>query len=69
MSAAFEELPVLGGEVAVGVPEYRMPIDKYNKDIQLVTDLETVTVITNHRVNANRLKEIDEEFDATLLGF
>jgi formate dehydrogenase beta subunit len=65
----FEELPVLGGEVAVGVPEYRMPIDKYNKDIQLVTDLETVTVITNHRVNANRLKEIDEEFDATLLGF
>jgi formate dehydrogenase beta subunit len=33
----FEELPVLGGEVAVGVPEYRMPIDKYNRDIELVT--------------------------------
>jgi formate dehydrogenase beta subunit len=65
----FEELPVLGGEVAVGVPEYRMPIDKYNVDIKLVTDLETVTVITNHRVSANRLKEIEEEFDATLLGF
>jgi len=29
----FEELPVLGGEVAVGVPEYRMPIGKYNKDM------------------------------------
>ena len=27
----FEELPVLGGEVAVGVPQYRMPIEKYNK--------------------------------------
>jgi len=65
----FEELPVLGGEVAVGVPEYRMPIDKYNIDIKLVTDLETVTVITNHRVDASRLKEIEEEFDATLLGF
>jgi formate dehydrogenase beta subunit len=65
----FEELPVLGGEVAVGVPEYRMPIDKYNVDIKLVTDLETVTVITNHRVDANRLKEIENEFDATLLGF
>ena len=65
----FEELSVLGGEVTVGVPEYRMPFDKYNEDIKLVTDLEAVTVITNHRVSANRLKEIDEEFDATLLGF
>jgi formate dehydrogenase beta subunit len=65
----FEELPVLGGEVAVGVPEYRMPIDKYNQDIKLVTDLPTVEVITNHRVDDKRLKEIDEEFDATLLAF
>ncbi|HGZ70383.1 MAG TPA: formate dehydrogenase, partial [Nitratifractor sp.] len=40
----FEELPVLGGEVAVGVPEYRMPIGKYNKDIELVTALPTVNV-------------------------
>jgi formate dehydrogenase beta subunit len=65
----FEELPVLGGEVTVGVPEYRMPFGKYNEDIKLVTDLDAVTVITNHRVTANRLKEIEEEFDATLLGF
>ena len=65
----FEELPVLGGEVAVGVPEYRMPIDKYNKDIQLVTDMPGVEVVTNHRVTADRLKEIEEEFDATLLSF
>ena len=65
----FEELPVLGGEVTVGVPEYRMPFGKYNEDIKLVTDLEAVTVITNHRVTADRLKEIEEEFDAVLLGF
>lgn len=65
----FEELPVLGGEVAVGVPEYRMPIDKYNKDISLVTQLPTVEVVTNHRVTANRLKEIESEYDATILAF
>jgi formate dehydrogenase beta subunit len=65
----FEELPVLGGEVAVGVPEYRMPIGKYNKDIELVTSLPTVNVYTNHRVDAQRLKEIDAEYDATLLAF
>jgi len=65
----FEELPVLGGEVAVGVPQYRMPIEKYNKDIELVTSLPTVEVIPNHRVTSERLKEIYEEFDATLLSF
>ncbi len=65
----FEELPVNGGEVAVGVPEYRMPIDKYNKDIQLVLDLPTVHIHNNHRVDAARLKEIDAEYDATLLAF
>ncbi len=65
----FEELPVLGGEVAVGVPEYRMPIGKYNKDIELVTSMDAVTVYANHRVDATRLKEIDSEYDATLLAF
>ena len=65
----FEELPVLGGEVAVGVPEYRMPIDKYNKDIELVTSMEAVDVYTDHRVDAERLKELDAEYDATLLAF
>ena len=65
----FEELPVNGGEVAVGVPEYRMPVDKYNKDIQLVLDLPTVHIYNNHRVDAERLKEIDAEYDATLLAF
>ena len=65
----FEELPVNGGEVAVGVPEYRMPIDKYNKDIDLVLELPTVSITNNHRVDAQRLKEIDAEYDATLLAF
>ncbi|HIP61628.1 MAG TPA: formate dehydrogenase, partial [Sulfurovum sp.] len=65
----FEELPVNGGEVAVGVPEYRMPIDRYNKDIDLVLEMESVSITNNHRVDANRLKELDEEYDAVLLGF
>ena len=65
----FEELPVNGGEVAVGVPEYRMPVEKYNKDIQLVLDLPSVNIYNNHRVDAERLKEIDAEYDATLLAF
>jgi len=65
----FEELPVNGGEVAVGVPEYRMPIDKYNRDIDLVLEMEAVTIYNNHRVTADRLKELDAEYDAVLLSF
>ncbi|SFV58886.1 Glutamate synthase [NADPH] small chain [hydrothermal vent metagenome] len=65
----FEELPVNGGEVAVGVPEYRMPIDKYNKDIDFVLEMPTVSITNNHRVDAQRLKEIHAQYDATMLGF
>ena len=65
----FEELPVNGGEVAVGVPEYRMPVNKYNKDIDLVLDMEAVTITNNCRVDAEKLKEIEAEYDAVLLGF
>ena len=65
----FEELPVNGGEVAVGVPEYRMPIDKYNKDIDFVLEMPTVSITNNRRVDAARLKEIHAEYDATMLGF
>ncbi len=65
----FEELPVLGGEVAVGVPQYRMPVEKYNKDIELVESLPAVTIYRNHKVTADRLKELDSEYDAVLLAF
>ena len=65
----FEELPVNGGEVAVGVPEYRMPVDKYNKDIDLVLSMEAVSITNNCRVDSQKLKEIEAEYDAVLLGF
>ncbi|RUM70324.1 MAG: formate dehydrogenase [Sulfurovum sp.] len=65
----FEELPVNGGEVAVGVPEYRMPVDKYNKDIDFVLTMPTVSVTNNYRVTADKLKELDTQYDAVMLGF
>jgi formate dehydrogenase beta subunit len=65
----FEELPVLGGEVAVGVPQYRMPVEKYNVDIDLVQSLEAVDIYTNHKVDDTRLQQLCQEYDATLLAF
>ena len=64
----FEALPVLGGEVAVGVPEYRMPYDKYNKDIQLVNALDGVNFHVNTPVTAEMLREFETTYDAIMLA-
>ena len=63
----YEALPVLGGEVAVGVPEYRMPIDKYNKDIECVKDMG-VNFILNHKVTADDMRRFEQEYDAVLVA-
>lgn len=63
----YEELPVLGGEVAVGVPEYRMPIDKYNQDIECVRDMG-VNFITNSKINADDMRRFESEYDAIMVA-
>ncbi|WP_373000744.1 FAD-dependent oxidoreductase [Sulfurimonas sp.] len=63
----YEELPVLGGEVAVGVPEYRMPIDKYNQDIECVRDMG-VNFITNTKINADDMRRFETEYDTTMVA-
>ncbi|MEA2090834.1 MAG: FAD-dependent oxidoreductase [Campylobacterota bacterium] len=63
----YEELPVLGGEVAVGVPEYRMPIDKYNQDIECVKDMG-VNFITNSRIGPDDMRRFEKEYDTTMIA-
>jgi formate dehydrogenase beta subunit len=63
----FEALPVLGGEVAVGVPEYRMPIGKYNKDIEAVQDLG-VKFHMNTMVTADMMRQFEKDYDAVLVA-
>jgi formate dehydrogenase (NADP+) beta subunit len=63
----YEELPVLGGEVAVGVPEYRMPIDKYNQDIECVRDMG-VNFITNSRIGPDDMRRFETEYDSTMVA-
>ena len=64
----YDELPVLGGEVAVGVPEYRMPYDAYTKDIEAVGALDGVEFILNTKVTADMLREFETTYDAVLLA-
>lgn len=63
----YEELPVLGGEVTVGVPEYRMPWDAYKKDIELVESLG-VKFVTNTRVDAEMMRQYEKDYDAVLIA-
>jgi len=63
----YEELPVLGGEVTVGVPEYRMPWDKYLQDIECVRDMG-VNFILNHRVSVEEMVEFETSYDATMIA-
>jgi formate dehydrogenase (NADP+) beta subunit len=63
----YEELPVLGGEVAVGVPEYRMPINKYNQDIEAVR-AAGANFIVNTRVTADMMREFENKYDAVLIA-
>ncbi|DAB29165.1 MAG TPA: formate dehydrogenase [Sulfurimonas sp. UBA12504] len=63
----YEELPVLGGEVTVGVPQYRMPWEKYLQDIECVRDMG-VNFILNHRVSADEMREFETSYDATMIA-
>ena len=63
----FEELPVLGGEVTVGVPEYRMPWQKYLEDIECVRDMG-VNFIINHKVSVDDMNRFEKEYDATMIA-
>ena len=63
----YEELSVLGGEVTVGVPEYRMPWDKYQKDIECVGDMG-VNFIMNHKVSADDMRRFEKDYDATMIA-
>ena len=63
----YEELPVLGGEVTVGVPEYRMPWDKYLQDIECVKDMG-VNFILNHKVSKEDMIRFEKEYDATMIA-
>lgn len=63
----YEELPVLGGEVMVGVPPYRMPTNEYQKDIDFCKSAGG-NYILNTRVTADMLRDFESKYDAILLA-
>jgi NADPH-dependent glutamate synthase beta subunit-like oxidoreductase len=48
--SVFEALPVAGGMMRVGVPEYRMPYDRLQHDVDRILE-HGVELLLNHRVD------------------
>lgn len=63
----YEALPVLGGEVTVGVPNYRMPIDAYNHDINACKELGVV-FHTNYEVDSKNILELERKHSALVIA-
>ncbi|RDU73077.1 formate dehydrogenase [Helicobacter aurati] len=63
----YEALPVLGGEVAVGVPNYRMPITAYNHDINALKELGVV-FHTNFLVDSQNIIALEEKHSALVIA-
>jgi NADH-quinone oxidoreductase subunit F len=64
----FEELPVSGGMLVVGIPEYRLPRNILAEEIDGIRNLG-VEIQTGVRIGRDRtLASLQEEFDAVFLG-
>lgn len=66
-TTVFEMLPKLGGMLRYGIPNYRLPKERLDEDIEAI--LETgVEVIYGKKIGVDLdFKEISKEYDATLI--
>ncbi len=66
--AMYEKLPLPGGMTRYGIPEYRLPYDMLDKDIQFIKD-QGVEIFTNTEVGKDiSILELHEKHDAVLIA-
>ncbi|MBN2628416.1 MAG: FAD-dependent oxidoreductase [Spirochaetales bacterium] len=64
----FEALPYAGGMMRYGIPEYRLPYDQIDKDINYIVSLG-VEIKTNCKVGKEiSLEELKRDYDAVFAG-
>ena len=64
----FEAMPVAGGMMAIGIPEYRLPRAELNRDIDAMRDLG-VEIRLNTAIGRDvTLNALQEQYDAVLLA-
>jgi glutamate synthase (NADPH/NADH) small chain len=63
----FEKLEKAGGMMRYGIPEYRLPYDQIDKDINYIESLG-VEIKYNTPVDDTMFKKLSEEYDAVFIG-
>jgi NADPH-dependent glutamate synthase beta subunit-like oxidoreductase/NAD-dependent dihydropyrimidine dehydrogenase PreA subunit len=64
----FDAMPVPGGMMAIGIPEYRLPRAELQRDIDAIRELG-VTIHPNMAIGRDlSLTQLQQEFDAVLLA-
>lgn len=63
----YEGAPAVGGWVRYGIPEYRLPNDVIDKEVETITELG-VNIYCNKKLGENlSFKDLREKYDATVL--
>lgn len=64
----FESLPEAGGMMRYGIPEYRLPYDTLDKDIEYIKSIG-VKIHTNTAIGKDiELKKLENDFDAVFIA-
>nr|MBP7032943.1 FAD-dependent oxidoreductase [Syntrophobacterales bacterium] len=64
----YEKAPIPGGWMTLGIPEYRLPRDVLNAEIQTMTDMG-VKILCNQEVGRDiTLEQLRKDYDALFLG-
>jgi len=64
----FEAMPVAGGMIAIGIPDYRLPRAELHRDIDAIRELG-VEIRLNTAIGRDvTLNELQEQYDAVLLA-
>lgn len=64
----FEELPVIGGMLSVGIPDYRLSKSLLNEELDNSILSLGINVETNTTVDDSKLNDIVKEFDAVYIA-
>jgi NADPH-dependent glutamate synthase beta subunit-like oxidoreductase/Pyruvate/2-oxoacid:ferredoxin oxidoreductase delta subunit len=66
-SEVFDALPVAGGMMAVGIPNYRLPLEVLQREVAAIEALG-VKIHLNHPVDRDGLQRLREEYDAVFVA-
>ncbi len=64
----FDAMPIAGGMMSIGIPEYRLPRTELNRDIDAIRELGTEIRLNTAIGRDIEFSELEERFDAVLLA-